>query len=80
MPGTWDSVAIGAMANLRELELRDNEIGDAGITALAQACASGAMANLTVLHLLQNKITDDGFATLFPLLTARRTRSGRGEI
>ena len=29
------------------LVLRENQIGDAGVTALAEACAGGAMASLT---------------------------------
>jgi hypothetical protein len=30
------------------LDLRSNQIGDAGVTALADACAGGAMAQLQV--------------------------------
>ena len=33
------------------LTLRDNEIGDAGVTALANACASGSLARLTNVSL-----------------------------
>ena len=51
----------------QQLNLYDNQIGDAGVTALANACATGAMA-LTVLHLGGNNITDDGLATLMPLM------------
>ena len=36
---------------VQELYLYQNQIGDAGVTALANACASGSLAQLTVsLH------------------------------
>ena len=31
----------------QDLRLSNNQIGDAGVTALANACAGGAMASLT---------------------------------
>ncbi len=36
------------MCNVQELYLNDNQIGDVGCTALAEAAASGAMAQLQV--------------------------------
>ena len=38
-----DACTRGAIPNLRELYLGQNNIGNAGISALAQACASGAL-------------------------------------
>ena len=35
-------------AHVQTLELFDNQIGDAGVTALANACASGSLAQLEV--------------------------------
>ena len=56
------------MCHAQILRLNDNNIGDAGLTALAKAVESGALDKLTVLHLAANQITDDGFATLMPFL------------
>ena len=36
------------MCHTQELELSGNQIGHAGVTALANACAGGAMAQLEV--------------------------------
>ena len=36
---------------MQELWLRDNNIGDAGLTAFAKAVESGALDKLKVLHL-----------------------------
>ena len=59
------------MAQLTELSLQGNKIGDAGVTALAGACASGALAKLTTLGLNGNKIGDPGCTAL-----ARRPSRG----
>ena len=37
-----------AVPPVQMLSLADNKIGDAGVTALANACASGSLAQLTV--------------------------------
>ena len=53
------------MAHLTELRLDWNQIGDAGVTSLAGACASGAMAQLIELRLLANgAIGDAGITSL----------------
>lgn len=39
------------MCHTQSLGLGDNQIGDAGVTALAEACARGAMARLKSLFL-----------------------------
>ena len=59
-----------AMANLQELWLNRNQIGDDGMKALADVLKSpkGALASLQQLYLQNNNITDDGFETLMPLL------------
>ena len=41
----------------QSLLLNDNKIGDAGVTALAQACAGGAMAQLEVSWRLSTLIS-----------------------
>ena len=46
------------------LALHSNKIGDAGVTALAGACASGALAQLTYLALHKNQISDSGLEAL----------------
>ena len=37
-----------AYITVQRLNLRDNQIGDAGVTALANACTSGSLAQLKV--------------------------------
>ena len=49
---------------LQLLQLDSNQIGDAGCSALASACASGALANLTKLELDCNQIGDGGSTAL----------------
>ena len=44
----------------QNLYLHQNKIGDAGVTALANACAGGALAQCTSLNLAVNKIGDKG--------------------
>ena len=52
------------MTKLETLSLWGNQIGDAGVTALAGACASGALPKLTSLSLGGNKIGDAGCTAL----------------
>ena len=52
------------MAQLTRLNLRKNQIGDPGITSLADACAKGAMAHLNYLSLGNNRVGDGGIASL----------------
>jgi hypothetical protein len=60
-----DACAIGALPKLKtQLELQDNNIGDAGVIALATACVSGAMAQLEELSLFHNNISDAGITAL----------------
>ena len=42
------------------LELQVNRIGDAGVTALANACAGGALASGAMVLLAVNKATKAG--------------------
>ena len=46
------------------LRLDNNEIGDAGVMALADAAAGGALPQLTNLYLDGNKIGDTGLSAL----------------
>eukprot|EP00900_Chrysochromulina_parva_P005409 jgi/Chrpa1/1486/Chrysochromulina_OHIO_Genome00001865-RA len=60
-----DACAIGALPKLKtRLELQDNNIGDAGVIALATACVSGAMAQLEDLSLFNNDVSDAGVTAL----------------
>ena len=56
-----------ALAHLTCLYLDQNQIGDMGMRAFADA-SSGALPSLKQLFLQGNQISDDGFATLMPLL------------
>ena len=55
---------ICLMCHLQTLWLNDNNIGDAGLTALAEAVESGALAQLTRLDLDNNRIGDAGLTAL----------------
>ena len=57
----------------QELNLYGNQIGDAGVTALANACATGALALLNDLYLNNNPISDDA---KHAMRTAMSNRSG----
>ena len=52
------------MANLVNLSLDLNAIGDEGMKAFASAIASGAMAKLTSLGLGKNQIGNEGMQAL----------------
>jgi len=54
----------GALPQLEKLSLNNNQIGDAGVDALAKACAGGALAQLEVLWLGNNQIGDAGVKAL----------------
>ena len=57
-------IASGSMAKLETLGLGGNQIGDAGMSALAGAIASGSLGGLKQLWLQNNQIGDDGMAAL----------------
>ena len=46
------------MCNMQELYLHQNQIGDAGLSALAKAVGKGALASLEVLFLENNQIRE----------------------
>eukprot|EP00966_Prymnesium_polylepis_P289518 6687367-Prymnesium_polylepis.1 len=48
------ALASGAMAQLTELYLDNNQIGDEGMNTFSMALASGAMAKLKVLDMREN--------------------------
>jgi hypothetical protein len=48
------------MCHTQALYLENNQIGDTGVTALAEACARGALPQLRTLWLQENKIGDAG--------------------
>ena len=52
------------MCNTQLLWLNNNQIGDAGIEALAKAAGGGAMPQLRELRLNNNKIGDAGVEAL----------------
>ena len=58
MQTVCSAVAIGALSELNELYLAVNQLGDAGLTALASVCASRAMGKLTVSASLPLLIPD----------------------
>ena len=56
--------AIDALASLEKLFLSFNNIGDKGVKALVDACASGALPALQTLALAVNYIGDAGLTAL----------------
>ena len=52
------------MCNMQELYLHYNQIGDAGLSALADALGKGALDKLAVLRLDNNQIGDAGLSAL----------------
>jgi hypothetical protein len=55
---------ICLMCHTQGLGLGGNQIGDAGLTALAKAVESGALASLKELNLWNNHIGDAGLSAL----------------
>ena len=56
--------SICLMCHTQTIELGRNDIGDAGLTALAKAVESGALPQLKQLWLSKNKIGDVGLSAL----------------
>jgi hypothetical protein len=52
------------MCNMQVLTLYSNQIGDAGITALATAVGNGALPALEQLYLTKNQVGDVGLSAL----------------
>ena len=52
------------MCHTQALYISRNQIGDAGVTALAEACARGALSQCTELSLWGNQIGDAGITAL----------------
>ena len=61
----------GAMANLRELYLDQNNITDAGMMSLSEVIGNGALANCQRLDIYNNQISDAGMSAF-----AEALRSG----
>ena len=55
----------------QNLRLNSNKIGDAGVTALANACAGGAMASLKELYIHGNSFGGEAKAQLTAACKAR---------
>ena len=58
-------IAAGHLPSLKTLSLDNNQrIGDAGVSALADAVAEGGLAQLTTLGLRDNQVGDSGMQAL----------------
>ena len=62
------------MPAIQLLALDKNQIGDAGVTALANACASGSLASITDINLMSNKATAVGKQAMQDVAKARGFR------
>ena len=56
---------------VQTLYLDGNQIGDAGVTALADACASGSLASITSIYLQENKAIQVGKEAMRDIAKAR---------
>ena len=63
--------AMCRTSTVQTLNLYENQIGDAGVTALADACASGALASITNIYLQNNKATQVGKEAMRDVAKAR---------
>ena len=61
------------MCNMQELYLNQNQIGDVGLSALAEAVGNGALASLEALDLSKNEIGEAG-------MTAFADAVGKGAL
>ena len=52
------------MCNMQDLYLYKNQVGDTGLSALAEAVGKGALPQLKQLWLSKNKIGDVGLSAL----------------
>ena len=59
------------LPRLEGLAITCNKIGDAGVTALANACASGSLASISKLYLSNNKATHVGQEAMRDIAKAR---------
>jgi len=66
--------AIGAMAQLTSLGLAGNQIGDAGVTALADACARGGLTSICFIELDNNEASEVGKKVMRDVAKARGFR------
>ena len=57
-------ITSGALASIGGIHLDNNQVGDAGVRALASACASAPLAHLMFFEARNNKIGDDGLRDL----------------
>ena len=76
------AISSGALASLEKLYLDNNQIGDEGMIALAEAITpnmdgKGALASLKDLRLYENRIGDAGFEALAKAITPR---DGKGAL
>ena len=56
---------------VQKLYLDGNKIADAGVTALANACASGSLASITSVTVSNNKATQVGKQAMRDVAKAR---------
>jgi hypothetical protein len=64
------AVGMGVLRRVFVLNLSENRVGDAGMSALAVALSSGALPALKELHLSLNRIGDEGLLAFAARLSA----------
>ena len=70
LAGSFAEFAL-VIADLEKLALGGNQIGDAGVSALASACASGALDHIKDLYLNSNPISKQAQDTMRAAAAAR---------
>ena len=61
---------MAPLANLKQLRLNKNQIGDEGMKTFSGAITMGALANLEELSLMGNQIGDAGMIEFSRLITS----------
>ena len=72
------ALRLGALGRLKELDFKNNLIGDEGLRCFASACSAGALTRLSQLTLSNNQIGEAGCTALGGVLGKGALKSCKG--